>query len=50
MKFVKLIVALSFLLSIVCGCENVAKNTRQTAKNINAMVLDGNSHDLYKSR
>ncbi len=50
MKFVKLIVAVSFLLSIVCGCENLCKNTRQTGKNLNAMLLDGYSKDLYKSR
>ena len=50
MKFLKLVVVLSFLLSFLCGCENIAKNTRQTGKNLNALLLDGYSKDLYKSR
>ena len=50
MKFLKLVVSVSFLLSFICGCENLAKDTRQTGKNINSMVLGGYSKDLYKSR
>jgi hypothetical protein len=32
------------------GCENLYKNTRQTGKNINALLLDGYQNDLYAAK
>ncbi len=31
------------------GCENLYKDTRQTGKNINGLLLNGYQKDIYES-
>ncbi|MCK5708117.1 MAG: hypothetical protein KAI43_10735 [Candidatus Aureabacteria bacterium] len=48
MKKIVCIIALVSIVSLLSGCDNFRKNTRQTGKNINNLVLDGHRQDLYE--
>ena len=50
MKWIRAVLSVLMLAAVVSGCENIGKNTRQTGKNINSLLLDGYSRDLYTSR
>ena len=47
MKKVVCLIALVAMVSLLAGCENIFKNTRQTGKNANNLLLDGHRQDLY---
>ncbi len=50
MKKVLCFVALVAMITALSGCDMFVKNSRQTAKNVKAVALDGHPQDLYADK
>ena len=50
MKPLIFVLFLGVMMSTLSGCENLYKDTRQTAKNANALFFEGYQKDMYEAQ